>query len=442
MRNKMVVAIAIVVTAIIVTVVSEIVCASTVHPQEPGSGTSGESNAAIWYERAAASLQSPNASLVEEMLDIIQHGWNGQHPEVDVFLRVNEETLALLMRGTSLPLCDFFKGQPPATVVFPLPYNVMQMRWFGYLLALEGRRHAVQEHPDQALAHYLAVIRLGHHIGQAPYAILVDKMLEVAFQEVAWTGLVELIQNNHGSVDTWRHLVAELLALQAEWVGLEQVMMKEAAFRLDEILAEQWKDKLQDGTADPERLQTLLAIVRREQQTYYDALVAAIRNYSPDEFDKKVQTLQEELKVYENPLQMIGLSLRDAFSLRHLRAEWTAKILLAIALPSTRAIEVAARGRAKMHLLLAASAIRVYEREHGAPPATLADVVPVVLQEEPPDPFRPGSSLGYLVDEERWRVWSAGPDQQDQRGEHLLDERRPHEGGDVVLSSAPHTVAH
>jgi hypothetical protein len=81
------------------------------------------------------------------------------------------------------------------------------------------------------------------------------------------------------------------------------------------------------------------------------------------------------------------------------------------------------RTRAALVLADTAAALERHRLATGAPPATLADLVPTFLPAIPVDPLT-DTSLGYRIADGRWTLWS-GTDPEDDAVDDLVIRDRP-----------------
>lgn len=81
--------------------------------------------------------------------------------------------------------------------------------------------------------------------------------------------------------------------------------------------------------------------------------------------------------------------------------------------------------QARNRLLTTALALQAYRADHGAYPASLADLSPAYLKSIPSDPFALKGAFGYRREGERYVLWSVGPDCSDDNGKPIIDPKAP-----------------
>jgi hypothetical protein len=97
-----------------------------------------------------------------------------------------------------------------------------------------------------------------------------------------------------------------------------------------------------------------------------------------------------------------------------------------------RAAELTFMALAERRLAATALAIRLYELDHGARPATLHALVPDYLEFVPADPFAAdGREIGYLPDAVHPKLYSIGYDAEDQGGR--IDRQGRQRPPDIVF---------
>gem|GEM_PF-2675846 len=83
-------------------------------------------------------------------------------------------------------------------------------------------------------------------------------------------------------------------------------------------------------------------------------------------------------------------------------------------------------------------AVCAFRQEHGQLPKTLEELVPAYLPKLPADPFaQDGQTFRYRVEQNRWLIYSIGPDQKDDGGQYDWtnpEERSQHET-DLLFAS-------
>jgi hypothetical protein len=88
---------------------------------------------------------------------------------------------------------------------------------------------------------------------------------------------------------------------------------------------------------------------------------------------------------------------------------------------------------AKRRLAVATLAAMRYEREHGAWPGTLRDLVPQYLDAVPQDPFAQDQPLRYATNNGLARIYSIGVNRTDEGGDDTDDPAHPSRPLDILM---------
>jgi hypothetical protein len=101
-----------------------------------------------------------------------------------------------------------------------------------------------------------------------------------------------------------------------------------------------------------------------------------------------------------------------------------------------RAIESPKAAISKTHLLIGALAVQLYQLEHGQPPERLEDLVPQFLSRTPDDPYS-GRPLKYSASGTSYRLYSIGPDLDDDGGRPIPGDILYGDGDFVIEQHEP-----
>jgi hypothetical protein len=121
-------------------------------------------NAAPLYEKAFAQLNAdPNWKTVDPDGDI-------NSPTIIDILKRHSSTIALLRKGSELPVCRFDRdfAHPSISIVLP---ELNSSRQAALILRLQVRRELQDGQIAQAVSDVDSILRLGRHFGQGPALI-------------------------------------------------------------------------------------------------------------------------------------------------------------------------------------------------------------------------------------------------------------------------------
>ncbi|MEK7817932.1 MAG: hypothetical protein AAB281_06755 [Actinomycetota bacterium] len=374
---------------------------------------------------------------------------------ISQYLQQNAQAYALFKEATGLAYCDFWNGTNIQELKFlevKWPYPSSELGHLARLALQQGRRFHARGETAQALESYLAVLRLGHHLGQEPRPTVMGKLLEVYFQELAYGPLHELLHDTALPSTEFRSAARALESLRSQWAGLDRAFQTEPPC----------VDVRRSGFADHIRAQAaaegkpfdkrMEAILRSGLDQVYVAeqklcarLQAAARKNAPDEYDAYADLMTGEAKSQLKPYRIIGdwLTQIPRVLFGNLDGKEQSVELLGTVLSNTllavgypKADKVITRyhlNRTRQNILLAASAVRSYEIEQGHAPESLPKLIPEYLAGVPEDPFGGGQPLRYVIEESLWRLYSVGPDGEDQQGMQQLNRKAGRGPVDVVF---------
>lgn len=415
----------------------------------------GETNAAIWYEEAIRHLQEPSGEVAQKVKAIIEEGWKQDEPAASEYLMRNNEAYSLFQRAARLARCDFWKGMNIRDVKLldvELPYPGKGLTQLAQLALLEGRRQEALAAPALALDNYLLVIRLGHHLGQEPNPTLLGKLLEVIVQGLAYRPLRELVKGPSLGAADLRTAITTLESLKDGWVGLDRALDVEPP--CGDIRRSGLAERIQAdvmakaGRFDEDMKKTLqLALdhIHKSDVVLCEMAKDAARTNAPDEYDAYIETVATRARDAVKPYRVVGdwaaqvpKMLLGTISPKKLsietRSTVVANLLMAITPPKLG--KIVARyyaNRARFELLLIGSVVRLYELERGTRPVDLEELVPLYLARIPNDPFKPVSAVRYTQEDGAWRLYSVGPDRNDQQGLQEVAQKELSGPGDIVF---------
>ena len=204
--------------------------------------------------------------------------------------------------------------------------------------------------------------------------------------------------------------------------GLEQAFETTRIFSVDKIMEEFLTEVTTDGQIEPEQADELRAQVMAHQQHYATLWAQAVQDGAEQVYLEAIEALRRETQQDRAAFW----SVIERVAAGKMPPDQAAKVLLLSGLEETSdVIPVLRFGRARLELLTTAVALRLFALEHDGPPASLEALVPDYLPQIPRDPFAGAAVLHYAVEGAGWRIYSLGPDGEDQQGQVRFDDRVP-----------------
>lgn len=125
------------------------------------------SNAAVFYSKVFAHLQSPTSQELKDAIQTaIKNGWQGKNQGLVKLLNQHEAAFTELQKALSVNRCDFqFGKESKYAIDRPVP-PVSQIRDLFYLVLLSAKRDESRGDFQGALEKYLSVFTLAQHVAQ------------------------------------------------------------------------------------------------------------------------------------------------------------------------------------------------------------------------------------------------------------------------------------
>jgi hypothetical protein len=157
-----------------------------------------------------------------------------------------------------------------------------------------------------------------------------------------------------------------------------------------------------------------------DSNRYLAAMVDAANQPTRDARRRASQEIEDELKAHRNAPR----GRRQWFQPWHeVVSEGVSRKTLGLLLPGLKySLEDDDRAHAALVLADCAAALERHRLATGAPPASLADLVPTFLPAIPVDPLT-DTSLGYRIADGRWTLWSGTDPEEDDVDDLVIRDR-------------------
>ena len=365
-------------------------------------------------------------------------GW----AEAQTYLAGQQEALALARRAAQRPGLGFIVGHevaPEDKELWPdleragddtlisvyLPY-LADLRRLGKVLALDARQAASAGDGETVVADLTALLGMAHHVREAPILIcdLVSMSIVRQAIEVAEDVLIE-----QPEALTEAQLAALAHRLAACDACLKGRLDGERMTFYDIVQRVYTDDGEGDGRMTVEGLRLLTQLTSiwgmDEPPVQSEALAAALspavgfimpsRRAIVEDYERLMAQFESEASrpLWERGIsqgeQMIETRREGALSrIQHLLSTVLLPALGKVHITSEKAIM-------RRDALLAAIALELHHRRHGAWPATLDELVPELLPAVPPDRFD-GQPLRYALIDGKPVLYCIGADRDDDGG--------------------------
>jgi hypothetical protein len=278
--------------------------------------------------------------------------------------------------------------------------NSQDARTTANLLRLEAALLAQDGHADAALGSTRGILVSARSVGDEP--TLISMLIRIACASVAVNSLERVLAQGEPSPDELKRM-QELLEAEADEPLLVIALRGERA--LDHQLMIALKDREVKGSVlgggGPSGGSAMFDLAAPMLARGSHARILRLMT-------EMVETAKLPPEQQAEPLQAIELKVKMA------RVNYD--VLTALIMPSViKVSEAHRRDLAGLRCAIVAVAAERYRREHGAWPATAADLAPAFLKVLPTDPYD-GQPLRYKRLTDGIIVYSVGPDKQDDGG--------------------------
>ncbi len=353
---------------------------------------------------AAESLQWPEEKQKKERLDAVLDGQEWDAEFVAELLEANEEALADLEHGLALPHCQ---GPEINSINDAITAPVSAWRKLVKLLCLRARRLSEEGRRDEALQQAMKAVRFGHMI-EGYKGGLIDYLVGCACKQIGLQQMRALSTEDGAPAPVLVECARDLMeyppnvrglqdALKVEYAILRKVVDDTAAGKLGLNLppsqASAWRG-VSKPLFKPNRTKAIFAEILR---TWVENIPRTYAQRATPDVPGWVLKLEEE-----TPSKLELLSSGNAIG----------RALVFMLMPGYSGT-VKCREDVQVAATRLVLALKAYEIENGALPASLDELVPDCLDAVPPDDFD-GEPVRY--DAERGVIYSVGEDLEDDGG--------------------------
>ena len=354
----------------------------------------GRDNAMIHYIEASIVMGFvPDDGEFDLVKDTLAYGWSEKSRPLLVTLSRFQASLAEVRKGAALDYAVNYIGTN--FMETPVP-NFLGAQVQGRMLCVEGRWLEAQGQPAKALDNYLTALTMGRDYG-APDSVLISGLIGIAIQYISLNQITHLAAAGTLDFASLEHAQARLKIIEKTQGQITQWMKGEwHCHEGDFEMAHKDPDKLRKESKNS-----------GESATFIEDFIKNVDQIKVDyerEFafwDRQFSTPSWQRLPQEKKHLMIEKSHTPNFYEADVR--WNTML-------------------ARLAEAQVAVALERYHLDHGKYSASLADLVPAYIDSSPlVDPFS-GHSLGYQRSGvNTYRLWSVGPDMQNQSGSTMYD---------------------
>ncbi|MBN1513376.1 MAG: hypothetical protein JXB13_15270 [Phycisphaerae bacterium] len=328
----------------------------------------------------------------------------------------NQQALAAARRAAKMETFQsYYFGDPKGSIISILLPSLSTHRQLCKMLIVDGRRLEAEGAYDRAFENYVAVMRLGSHVGGG--ITLIENLVGVACWSLGDRAACQLGLREGIPASQLREMLKTLKELAARRPTVERGLYYERMFgggMVDEIVTK------------PTRLfQNLNGIMGmygdyeiNREETGWEKLEARVgRLMLPDRTIKQHfnEFYDRQYELTQNPAYSETWTSFDEEKAVMSIPQWD--IFARMLLPSlTRACTISERLRAQSLLTRIAIALRLHVLENkGQPAESLSSLDPAVPADDRIDPFS-GKEFKYKVDGKGWTLYSVAENRVDDGG--------------------------
>ncbi len=413
-------------------------------PQPSAAGTDFEPDLDRGEPAAGPDELDPSALTPDEQLERArQTPWSTeQYPAVAAWLDRNDAALDDLVRAADRPKCfmpyvSAGDGPPMMSVLLP---HLSPMRSATQALCARAMRRCEQGRFDEAWSDLRAAYRLART--NQPHATLVELLVAAAQRNLASEAATRLLQESNLSAELSRRIARDCARLPAlpefsNAMNLERMMFLDV---VQHAYRGGGPEDMFDGTDMPWPKVPLGRLdvnhVMREANDYYKDVLPAAAIEKPEDRHRELERLAGRYAGYSSPSAsdwsiVLKYYISPPSARRDIATRRQTESLLDMLTPAFgRATTVLDSSEARVRVVRAAAAVRAYEVEHDAWPASLDAAMDAV----PDDPFST-EPLIYRVEGDGFVVYSVGPDFTDGGGvdPRPADDRGIDDPHDIVF---------
>jgi len=405
-----------------------------------------ENNAALVYQKAANLLREmpkDSQGFIKNANVVIENGWTSEFNDLKPLILKNTQAIAEFRSGAKVEKCDFTLGEKFERTPAGKTPNFAGVVNLARLALLQARLFEQQNKWDAVLDDYLAVLRLECHLNRQKDHVLLSQMIGLIVQKMAYKPLCDLIKRKELTFKQASLLSAEMNAARRGSLGLDAALVDEREF------ARAAGESLMSFDEKGDYKREFMKEFNAREDEIFALLNGAYARNDLSAFNKAIkgfdELLQKEIKEKQrfNPLipKDIAASMQDPQSALRVMPFYGPKIMaryLAGIGASQYARVIASHyiARVNFDLLRIAAAIRSYKLKNRRLPDSLLAMTPDYLDVVPADPFNYFRPVKYVKSKKEWRVYSLGPDRNDDQAKvvHSGATEKIEEKGDLVIT--------
>lgn len=372
---------------------------------------------------AFSHLQVPDDREFRDHLDdVIEHGWIGDHPDLDDVLAKNEEALSLAAKIAEPEKASFLEGVR-VTLETPLPH-IEQAKHLATLRVLLARRKAAHGQCDEAAEQCLLALAMAAALDHD--RIPIPRLIHSAISQMVAGCLADLVNGGHLSP-------AEIARIASALAG----MRKREPAVADAIAAEteqtiRFVDRL---FLDEEALARVLERAEASPNLFEMMKEGdeGLRNQWYDETRTLLEENGRKMAAAATPGHFAEMAVlwKESEAARTTPQGIPDVLFRLLAYEPRRMVDALASHQATLAGIATLVALRRYRDAKGDVPDRLSALVPEFLGEVPCDPFD-GKPLRSKNEDGHLLIWSIGRDLTDDGGSKPVDEHDQLPGTDLV----------
>lgn len=368
-------------------------------------------------------------------------------PDMAALLKRNVEPLKLIRQGAQRPKYyrPLVRRQPTDTLVEILLPDVQSARDVARQLTMRAMLHLGEGRPAEAQADLLTLHRLARHIGHG--ATLIEGLVGIAIDSIAcnadnrWAthpsvtpAMIAAHRAQLSALPTIMDVVRSLNVCE-RYMGLDMIQalargritagstFNMAAGIPDEGVKSAWMqpDRFLDALVG---LTVDWNVMMKEMNRQYDDMIQAASVADPIARDVVLDAWDERIKARRVKSTSTQAIVATVLGSSKTRGQNLASLLGTMLMPAVRQVfEADRRSTMRQAATVTGLAVLEYRVQQGQLPGSLAALVPQYLPAVPTDSYT-GQPLKYLVDGATFRVYSVGPNRQDDGGRTFTDKQK------------------
>jgi hypothetical protein len=316
--------------------------------------------------------------------------------------------------------CKFIEGKITADTLIG---HLAKARNMARLLLLEARLYERNGDLDKAIDNYLDVTKLGYDLDRE--RVMISALAGIAIRGISRSTFEDLIASENLTPEMSRKALKRLIELERNAVPPADIIRGELAYAksgLEKGLSCAPQQTKEEDRGDIEEISRKTSL-----------LLDKHLNQMADDLEKRgYQHMKAALEQVIKELEQTERALRKGTE-PIIPVEAMPKMLVLQNLrPMERVAKQMLRGQGRERLLITLLAVRLFEMEKERYPQSLDELVPQYLDEVPLDPFdlKP---LRYRKRQDKWIIYSIGPDCKDDGGVKNYVRREAEEGADLIF---------